>query len=282
MNGLVLEGGAMRGLFSAGITDVMMENDLLPDAIIGVSAGAIFGSNIKSGQNGRAIRYNMEYCRDWRYASLRSFLFTGDLYGADFCYRDLPRRLDIFDSEAFAASPIRFWVVCSDIDTGESVYRECKDASDDDLTWIRAGASMPLVSRIVSIEGRHLLDGGITDSIPVKAFAGLGYPHSIVILTQPEGYRKEPTKLLGLMKLRYRRYPALIKAMAERHIRYNETLDHIRALEKAGEILVIRPEHPLDTKAPEHDRAKLEAVYRHGRETGEAWLRRIRSFLAEG
>lgn len=250
MLGLVLEGGAMRGLFTAGVLDVMMENGIAVDGIMGVSAGAAFGCNYKSNQKGRALRYNKRFCKEWRYASFRSWLLTGDLYGEDFCYRRVPLELDVFDSKAFAASPCAYYAVCTDVETGLPVYAKCDKGDERDLRWIQASASMPLASRMVMIDGRPMLDGGISDSIPLKKMQQLGYERNIVILTQPEGYRKQPNKLVPLMRLFYRRYPALPETLARRHDAYNAQLDYVSACEEQGNTLVIRPEMKLAVSSP--------------------------------
>jgi predicted patatin/cPLA2 family phospholipase len=166
--GIVLEGGAMRGLFTAGVLDVLMENGIVCDGMVGVSAGATFGCNYKSKQIGRTLRYNLKYCRDKRYCSFSSLIKTGDLYGADFCYRQIPNELDIFDTKAFLENPMEFYIVCSDIDSGKPLYYKYEKSDDRDLEYMRASASMPLVSRIVEIDGKRLLDGGMTDSIPLQ------------------------------------------------------------------------------------------------------------------
>ena len=186
--GLVLEGGAMRGLFSAGVIDVLMENGVTFDGVIGVSAGACFGCNIKSHQPGRVIRYNKAMAHEWRYASLRSLLTTGDYFGGDFCYHYLPWHIDIFDKHAYDNDSSEFWCVCTDVETGESVYEKFDTVNDEMLEYIRASASMPVVSKVVEIKGKKLLDGGISDSIPLKFFQRQGYERNIVVLTQPEGY----------------------------------------------------------------------------------------------
>ncbi|MGN1347135.1 MAG: patatin family protein [Eubacteriales bacterium] len=277
--GIVLEGGAMRGMFTTGILDVMMENHIAVDGIIGVSAGAAFGCNYKSNQPGRAARYNLTYSRDPRYCSVRSLLRTGDLYGADFCYREIPETLDPFDTAAFTASPTEFYVVCTDVSTGEPVYRKCEKADREDLLWIRASASMPLVSRVVEADGRKLLDGGIADSIPLRYFQSIGYGRSVVILTQPRGYVKQKNRLLPLMRAALRSYPAVVDAMASRHERYNASLQYIREEEKRGSVLVLCPDEKLPIGRVEHDPARLRAVYEIGRSYGEAHLCAIREFL---
>lgn len=277
--GLILEGGAMRGLFSAGVTDVLMENEIEFDGLIGVSAGACFGCNYKSRQIGRAIRYNIQYCADPRYCSFRSLIKTGDLYGADFCYHHLPQRLDLFDEAAFNANPMEFHVVCTDLETGKAVYRACNVANDDYMEWIRASASMPLVSRIVELDGMKLLDGGIADSIPLRYFESIGYDKNIVVLTQPIDYVKSPNKLLPLMKLKFKKYPAFIETIASRHESYNETTRYVRSREEQGTALVIRPDAPLPVSRVEHDPEKLRQAYELGRRAAERRMDEIKTFL---
>ncbi|MBR5459730.1 MAG: patatin family protein, partial [Clostridia bacterium] len=164
--GLILEGGAMRGMFTAGVLDVFMENGVELDGVIGVSAGAAFGCNYKSRQHGRVLRYNTKYVRDKRYCGLGVLLKTGDIFSADFCYNEIPLIHDPFDFDTFEKNPVEFYAVCTDLETGSAVYKRLDSRRDNCLEWIRASASMPLVSRIVEIDGQKLLDGGIADSIP--------------------------------------------------------------------------------------------------------------------
>lgn len=271
----------MRGLFSAGILDVMMEHGISVDGIVGVSAGAAFGCNYKSNQPGRAVRYNVNYARDPRYCSIRSLLRTGDIYGADFCYHELPETLDIFDTAAFAASPVEFYVTCTNVLTGEPVYRKIDRADYEGLEWIRASASMPLVSRIVEVGGRKLLDGGIADSIPLRWFRSIGYDKNIVVLTQPRGYRKSRNSMLPVIKRVYRRHPNLVDAIARRHEMYNETLEYLWQEEKRGTTLILCPDEKLPIDRIEHDPDKLRAVYDIGRKHAEPRLTEIREFLSE-
>lgn len=277
--GLILEGGAMRGLFSAGIMDVLMENGIRFDGIIGVSAGAAFGCNYKSGQTGRSIRYNTAYSRDPRYCSIRSLIKTGDLYGADFCYHELPEKLDIFDSDAFFNDPTEFYVVCTDVNTGKPVYKKIDSPETDCFEWVRASASMPLASKVVEIDGYSLLDGGISDSIPLKYFESIGYGKNVVILTQPENYTKKKNRLIPLMKISLKNFPEAVEAMKHRHEIYNETLEYIKERELSGDILVIRPEAPLQIGRVEHDPEKMMKVYEEGRSVAIGKLSEIESFL---
>lgn len=277
--GLVMEGGAMRGLFTAGVIDVLMENNIEFDGAVGVSAGAAFGCNIKSKQIGRALRYNKKYCNDKRYCSLHSLITTGDMYGVDFCYRDIPDRLDIFDNETYNSNPLEFHVVASDVLTGKAVYKKCDKAGEELLNWIRASASMPLVSKIVEFDGNKLLDGGICDSIPIKYFEEQGFEKNVVILTQPENYIKKKNSLMPIIKVALKKYPKIVEAMARRHEMYNETTEYIRKKEKSGDILVIRPESKLIVGRTEKNPEKLQAVYDLGYNITKKRLFEITEFL---
>ena len=278
--GLVLEGGGLRALFTAGVTDVMMENRIRFDGLIGVSAGATFGCNYKSEQPGRALRYNINFKDDPRYMSWRSFLKTGDLVGAEFSYHVLPNQLDIFDYETFRRNPMEFHVVCTDAETGEPVYKQLDDMTDEGLDWIRASASMPIVSRPVQLEGRKLLDGGIVNSIPLKHFQEIGYERNIVVLTQPKGFFKKRTKLMPLFHLTMRKYPAIIQAMGRRHLMYNEQLRYLAQEERKGNILLIHPDDTLPIGRTEQNEKKMRQVYQMGRAAAEKKLSEITGFLS--
>ena len=277
--GLIMEGGAMRGMFTAGVLDVLMENGLVTDGAIGVSAGAVFGCNYKSHQIGRVIRYNTEYCNDKRYASFKNLLKTGNLYSEQFCYHEVPERLDPFDEAAFAASPMDFFVVCTDVKTGEPIYHKCRTGDAEDVRWMEASASMPLAAKIVKIGHYGLLDGGVADSIPVRFFESIGYKRNLIILTQPKGYTKKKNKFLPAIRARYFRYPAFVEAVADRHERYNEITSYISMLEQAGQAYVIRPPIPLEIGAMERDPAQLRRVYETGRAVAQIQVEKIRDFL---
>lgn len=262
---LVMEGGAMRGMFTCGVLDVIMENGISFDGAVGVSAGATFGCNIKSRQIGRALRYNKKYCKDKRYHSIRSLLTTGDIYNVPFCYDELPYKLDKWDIDAFKANPMEFYCVATDINTGKPVYHKCETGGKEDIIWIQASASMPLVSRPVEINGGVYLDGGISDSIPLKFMEGLGYDKILVIETQPKDYVKGRQKYMPLVRWMLRKYPNMIKAMEERYLMYNEQKRYVREKEEKGEIEVIRPLEPLNISPVETDEKELERVYQLGR-----------------
>ena len=277
--GLVLEGGAMRGLFTAGIIDVMMEAKVEPDGLIGVSAGAAFGCNYKSRQPGRAIRYNKRFARDKRYCSWQSWLKTGNLYNADFGYRIIPTQYDIFDDKAFEENPMEFYAVCTDVETGKPVYKKLEKSGQLTYDWIRASASMPLASKVVELEGMKVLDGGVADSIPLEYFESIGYEKNMVILTQPDGYVKEHNKLMPLMRLSLKKYPNMIEAMNNRHIMYNKELSYVYQAESTGRALVIRPEAPLPIGHISHNPDEMQRVYEIGRTTGMKYIERIKAFF---
>lgn len=277
--GLILEGGAMRGLFTAGILDVFLENNIEFDGLVGVSAGAVFGCNYKSKQIGRTLRYNLKYCRDKRYCSFRSLLLTGDMYGRQFCYYDIPERLDIFDKETYNKNPMKFYVVATDVENGKPVYRSFDRAEGDFIELMRASASMPFVSRVVEVGGRKMLDGGISDSVPLEFFEKEGFDRNIVITAREKGYIKEKNPLSWLGGIMLRKYPNMRKAIAERHLMYNKQMEYIERREKSGEVFVIRPESPLELKHAEHDAVKLQRAYDVGRELALKKLPEIKKFL---
>ena len=277
--GLIMEGGAMRGMFTAGVFDVFLENGIEFDGAIGVSAGAAFGCNFKSRQAGRVIRYNKRFAKDKRFCSLHSLIRTGDLFGAEFCYHTVPNELDIFDTQAYLDNPMDFYVVCTDVETGKAVYVNSDEAGTDALEYFRASASMPIVSRVVEINGRKLLDGGIADSVPVQYFESIGYDRNVIILTQPLGFVKKPSSAVKLMKHVLRDYPEVVKTMQNRHNEYNETIDYILKKEAAGEVLVIRPEADLGISRTERNPDMLQKVYDMGRAVAEKNLEKIKEFL---
>ena len=279
--GLVLEGGAMRGLFTAGIIDVMMEHGVEPDGLIGVSAGAAFGCNYKSRQPGRAIRYNKRFAKDKRYCSWQSWWKTGDLYNAEFGYHVIPTQYDIFDDQAFEQNPMAFYAVCTNVETGEAVYKQLENAGQLTYDWIRASASMPLASKVVELEGMKVLDGGVADSIPLEYFERIGYEKNVVILTQPDGFVKEHNRLMPLMRIALRNYPKMIEAMDKRHLMYNRQLVYVYEAEQAGRALMIRPDEKLPIGHISHDPEEMQQVYDIGRQAGEKHIDAICRFFAK-
>ena len=279
--GLVLEGGAMRGLWSAGVTDVMMEHGVWPDGLIGVSAGAAFGCNYKSRQAGRAIRYNMRFAKDSRYSGWKSLLTSGDYFNANFGYHVVPYEYDLFDTAAFKQNPMKFMVVCTDVETGRAVYHEMNHVDFEELEWLRASASMPLASKVVRIGPNKLLDGGVSDSIPLEYFEHQGYKRNIVVLTQPSGYRKAHNRLMPLMRLSLYKYPNFLHALDERHIMYNAQLDYVAEAERQERCLVIRPDKKIPIGHISHDPDEMRRVYELGRQVGERYIERIIAYYNE-
>ncbi|MCR5108143.1 MAG: patatin family protein [Lachnospiraceae bacterium] len=279
MNGLVLEGGAMRGIFTAGVMDYLMERDVYFDGIAGVSAGACFGCNYKSHQIGRTIRYNKIYAKDKRYCSVSSFIKTGDLYGAKFCYHVLPFELDVFDREAYLSNPAKFYVTATDIKTGEPVYKRLDNMDRTDLEWIRASSSMPLVSNIVHLEGMSLLDGGITDSIPLRFMQKKGYDKNVVVLTKPEDYVKKENPAMPYIRMKYKKYPEFVRAMQERHIMYNKQKEYINREEDEGRAFVIAPPGPLPLGHICHDPDRMQQAYDIGYRRAEEVFEDLIDFL---
>lgn len=274
--GLVLEGGAMRGLFSAGAMDVMMEYGVHFDGIVGVSAGACFGCNYKSRQHGRAIRYNKQFAGDGRYCGFGSLIKTGNYYNAEFAYHIVPTQYDVFDANAYAANPMEYYVVCTDITTGKAVYKKCERFDHEMLEWIRASASMPVVSTVVEVGGLKLLDGGVSDSIPLRFFQQQGYTDNVVILTQPIDYVKRPLKAMPLVKWSLRKYPEMVAAMQNRHVMYNEQTAYVRSEEAQGRCIVIRPEAPINIGHFSINADEMQRIYELGR---EAALKKIDEIL---
>ena len=276
--GLVLEGGGFRGIYAAGVLDVFLENRISPDGVIGVSAGAANGCSFLSGQKGRSIDYHTKYCTDPRFVSLKSFLKTGDVVGADFAYHELPEKLAPYDYEAFDKCGIPFFVTVANLETGKPEYIKINDMLAD-IDYLRASASLPYFSRIVEINGKKYLDGGCADSIPIKAFREMGFERNIIVLTRHDGYEKKQEHGL-LAKLLYKKYPEFVKALLGLSERYNRTLEYIRELEKNGEVFVIRPSRPLTIGRMEHDPERVRAVYEIGVEDATREMSALKSWLS--
>ncbi len=277
--GLVLEGGGMRGIYTAGVLDVFLEKGIAFDGVIGVSAGVVHGCSYLSGQKGRSIRYYKRYCRDWRFMSFLNFLLTGNMVGEKFCYHDLPDRLEPYDYEAFKRSKTEFYATCSNVETGRPEYLQMTDMKAH-VDIMRASASLPCISRIVRIHGMKLLDGACTDSVPVRAFRRMGYEKNVVVLTRQEGYVKKPEKN-PMVRMRYFRYPRFVKAVEQRHLNYNKTVRYIHRLEKAGEVFVLRPSRELTIGRMEHDPKKLQWTYDLGRQDALDRLFQLENWLKE-
>ncbi len=261
--GLVLEGGGMRGMYTAGVLDAFMENGINFDGVIGVSAGAVHASSLLSNQYGRGLRYTKKYCGDWRFMSKKSLLKTGDIVGADFCYNTLPNKLDLYDYDAFDKRVSEFYVTCTNVESGKAEYIKITDLRKE-MDYMRASASLPFVSKIVTVDGKKLLDGGCSDSIPVRAFMNMGYTNNVIVLTRPLGFVRPPENY-RLAKLVYRKYPNFVTALRYHHLIYNNTLKKIAKLEKDGVSYVIRPSDNLNIERLETNPEKIQSVYDLGK-----------------
>lgn len=279
--GLVLEGGAQRAIYTAGVLDVFMENGITFDGVIGVSAGAIHGCSFVSRQHRRSIDYTLDYAGDKNYMSWYSFLTTGNMVNEEFCYHALPEKLFPFDHKTFEANNTDFYAVCSNLQTGQAEYVKCAKMDKTGLAYLRASASMPFVSRISEIGGKKYLDGGICDSIPLRAFQKMGYERCVVVQTRAAGYQKKPNKLGWLAPLVYRKYPKFAAAIKNRHIMYNNELEQIEQAQKKGAAFVIRPSKNVKIHHMETDKKVLQAVYDLGRGDAIKLLPELKKFLKE-
>ena len=277
---MVLEGGAHRAIYTAGVLDVLLENNVQFDGVIGVSAGAIHGCAFVSKQRGRSIGYTLKYANDKRYMSFYSLLTTGNMVGEQFCYHELPEKLFPFDHQTFESSKTKFYVTCTNLKTGQAEYIYC-DELRQKMPYLRASASMPFVSQISHINGQPYLDGGIADSIPVKAFQQMGYNKCVVVQTRAAGYQKGKNKLSWLARFLYRRYPNFAAAIRNRHLMYNQELAEIEQMQKDGSVLVIRPSQLIKISHTEKNLDVLRSVYQLGRHDALAALPAVKKFLAD-
>lgn len=264
--GLVLEGGGMRGVYTAGVLDFFMEKDLYFPYVIGVSAGACNAASYISKQTGRSKKINIKYIKNPKYLSIRNLILEKSIFGIKFVYDELPNRLEPFDYKTFQDSQQKFVIGTTDCITGEAVYFEKNNCRENILQVIRASSSLPLLAPMVKIKDKVLLDGGLADSIPVKKAMEDGYLKNIIILTRNKEYRKEPTKLTGLIKFKYKKYPKLIDTIFNRYKVYNKTLDYIISLEEKEQVFVIRPSSDLKVDRLEKNPDKLAALYQLGYE----------------
>lgn len=277
--GLVLEGGALRGMYTAGVLDVWMDEGIQVDALFGVSAGALFGANLLSGQRGRAIRYNLRFLRDKRYMSLYSLLTTGNFVGKQFAYYDVTTKYDPYDEEAFEKNGAAFYTAVTNVRTGKAEMMQIRNVVSD-MEILRATAALPFVSQMVSIDGEKYVDGGVADSIPVRACLERGFDRVVVILTRPMDYRKKPMNH-AMIRARYGCYGALCEAMETRHARYNAQVEDVLKLEEEGKIFVIRPDSALQIARMERNPSKLQAVYDQGIADGKKTLAALRTYLGD-
>lgn len=275
--GLVLEGGAMRGLYTAGVLDVFLDKKIDVDGIIGVSAGVLFGVNYLSKQKGRALRYNKKYVKDKRYMGIHSLLTTGNIINKDFAYYEVPLKLDVFDQDTYEKSGKDFYATVTNVETGEAEYIKIKNVFDQ-MEVLRATSAMPFVSKMVKIDGKKYLDGALSDSIPIDKCKSLGYDKIIVILTKHLGYKKKK-RGHSIIKFYYKKYPNLVKSMQNRYKSYNNTIEKIIDMENKKEIFVIRPSRFIKMKRIENDENKLQEIYDLGREDATKILKELKKYL---
>ena len=276
--GLVLEGGGMRALFTAGVLDALLDvKELDIDGIVGVSAGALFGANYVSGQKERAIRYNKKYAKDKRYMGLHSWITTGNAVNKDFAFYELPFKLDVFDQEKFKESKIEFHVVMTNVENGQAEYVLIEDVFEQ-MEYLRATSALPFASKIIEITGKKYLDGGISDSIPIDYCQSLGYDKIILVLTRPENSYKED-KLNFLYKLVYRKYPNLVERLINMGKDYEVVLKKIKDLETENKIFVIRPPKVLKIGRLEKNEDKIQNVYDIGLNTGKKEIDNLLKYL---
>ena len=275
--GLVLEGGAMRGMYTAGVLDTFLDNDIKVDGIIGTSAGVLFGVNYPSKQKGRVIRYNKKYCKDKRYMGLHSLITSGNVINKEFSFYEVPFKLDIFDDKTFNESGIDFYATVTNIESGEPEYFKLTKILEQ-MEVLRATSAMPFVSEIVGIDGKKYLDGGVSDAIPLDKCIDLGYDKIIVVLTRVKDYRKKKSGDF-FAKLMYKKYPKLIETMNKKYKVYNDTVEKIIDLENKKEIFVIRPSRYIDIKRIEKDENKLQEMYDLGIEDTKKCIEDLRKYL---
>jgi len=268
---LILEGGAMRGLFTAGVTDFLMDKGLFPQHVIGTSAGGLCGYNYVAGEVGRTCYLNTKYCSDPRYLSMKSFAKTGNAIGIDFMFDEIPNKLEPFDYDAFRESPMILTTVASDLETGDADYHTFGDPKEN-MPYLQATSAMPLVSKIVEVDGKKLLDGGICDSVPYIFSMLCGAKKQVVVLTQHDGYIKKPNKLMALARAKYSDFPYFLDRMANRHYEYNLAYRRLKRMHENERIFVIRPPEPVTVGSMESDPDKLFALYEQGyREAALNW-----------
>ena len=275
--GLVLEGGAMRGVYTAGVLDAFLDEKIKVDGIIGVSAGALFGVNYASKQKGRTIRYNKKYIKDKRYISVRSLIKTGNIVNKDFAYYKIPFELDKFDEKEFEKSKIDYYAVITNVETGEGEYPKITNC-EKQIELLRASSSMPFVSKMVEVDGNKYLDGALADSIPYEKMMELGYDKIIVVLTRDINYRKKKRNPL-IAKTIYRKYPKLVKKINTRYKVYNDSVEKLKELEKEGKVFVIRPSKDLHIKRIEKNVDKLQAQYDLGISDAQKNIEEVKKYL---
>ena len=277
--GLVLEGGALRGIYTAGVLDVLLKNNVKVDKIIGVSAGALFGVNYKSNQPGRALRYNLKYCNNKNYMSYHSLLTTGNIVNKEFCFDKLVNELDPFDFDTFSNNKIDLYATVTNVETGKAEYHLIKDLRNEkDSEYLRASGSMPFISQIVEIDGKKYLDGAIADSIPIDKMLTMSVDKIIVVPTRPIDFRRRK-KTTILNKLKYKKYPLFADKLSNRYKMYNEEVERIIDLENQGKVFVIRPSRFVNIKRLEKNPEIIQEMYDLGVSDTKSKLKELKKYL---
>ena len=266
--GLLLEGGGMKGIFTAGVLDYFLEKELEFGAIIGVSAGAIQACSFLSKQKYRSRDIILTYVNDKRYYSWNSWRKTGDLFNVKFAYYEIPDKLNPFDHKTFKKSKTKLLICATDVVKGKPKYFHVKNFDNGEIEILRASASLPLVANNVKIRGKEYLDGGMSDSLPLKKLEAEGYEKNVVILTKAPGYKKRKSKLYLLAKLKYKKHPKLVERIKNRYKDYNEALEYVMTQEKANKAFIIAPSKNHVSRL-EKNIAKLELAYQDGYETAK-------------
>ena len=276
--GLVLEGGGLKGVYTAGVLDLFLDKGIEFSSVYGVSAGACCMCSYLSKQRGRAYDVNVDYLDTSMYCSAKSLMTTGDLFHVDICYHLIPEYLNPYDYDAFNRYAGKAYSVATDIVTGRPEYFRIRDMRED-IDKIRASASLPLVSRNVKIDGGLYLDGGISDAIPLQKSVMDGNRKNVVVMTKEVGFVRKPATQMALLKTRYAKYPKVWELMAERHVNYNEQVAYIERQQAAGAVFVIRPAMPNDVGRVEKDLEKLKVLYRQGYEDAERCSEELLAYL---
>lgn len=277
---LILEGGGFRGVYTGGVLDFLMEKGILFSSVYGISAGACNALNYLSQDKGRYIEVALRFCNDPRYMGMKQLVKNGSVFNWQFSFYEIPEKYIPFDYDTFHSSPMKLMVGATDCQTGECRWFS-NQVGDDTILCSIASSSMPLLSPMQNIAGREYLDGGIADSIPVRKALADGNEKQVIVLTQNEGYRKKPNRLMPVIRRRYQKYPKLCKALEQRHINYNDSLDFAQELEKQGKAILIRPSKPMVLKRIEHDTGKLQAAYENGYEDAKAAYERMKRLFEE-
>lgn len=276
--GLILEGGGMRGIYTAGVLDFFIEKNIEVDITIGVSAGSCHASSYLSKQYKRAYNATVDYINDKRYLSFSNLIKTGSIFGMDFMFNKIPNELNIYDYDTFAKSKSKFVVVATNCETGSPEYFELKDLKKE-IIYMQASCSIPMFANIVEIDDFKLVDGGVSDSIPIEYSLNQGYKKNIVVLTRDITYKKNKQKFLPIVNKKYKKYPNLVKAIENRHLNYNKSLNLVNQLEKDGDVLVIRPKKPVNVSQIEKNAKKLTALYEEGYDDAKELYDKILDFI---